>query len=67
MILNKRLTNTGRGLRSKARLALAHKAARGIHTYVSQFALTLLLKAALVYIYTGCKSPAVSVRVEGQV
>lgn len=65
MILNKRLTNTGRGLGSKAPLALAQKAAGSVHTYVSQFTATQLLKAALIYIYTGPKSTAVHVRVEG--
>lgn len=53
--LNDRLTHTGGGLRSEARLALAYKAPRSVHTHVSQLSATLLLIAAFVHICSGAK------------
>lgn len=51
--VNSSLTNTGGGLGSEAGLALAHKAAGGIDTGVSQLPATLPLETTLIHIYRG--------------
>lgn len=53
--LNDGLTNTGGGLCSETRLALAYKAARSVHAHISQLTATLLLEAALIHICSGGK------------
>lgn len=47
---NDGLTNTSWCLCSEALLTLTYKAARSVHTHISQFAATLLLKAALIHV-----------------
>lgn len=49
-MMNNSLTHTGERFGSVARLALAHKAARSVDTYVPQLRTALLLSNALIYI-----------------